>query len=71
MRTSLTTIDAGMTLDDITNAHPAAIEVFNRFGIDICCGGDVTLAVAAVRDNVPLDVLLRALDDVVFPARET
>ena len=51
------------TLDDITNRHPETIEVFNRFGIDICCGGAATLEEATRRDGVDLPTLQAALRD--------
>lgn len=39
-----------------TDAAPAA-----RFGIDVCCGGELPLAVAAEHHGVDLDRLLDAL----------
>ena len=64
-------LDVRDTLDDITNAHPTTIEVFNRFGIDICCGGDARLADAAARDGVDLDTLVRELEAAVTAAERT
>ena len=58
-----TTIDPTLTLDDITNRFPETIEVFNRFGIDMCCGGAATLGEAAQRDGVSLAELQTALRD--------
>lgn len=43
---------------------PGAGAVFQRFGIDLCCGGELPLAVAAERHGVELDRLLRELDAV-------
>lgn len=59
------TIQPGMTLDDITNRHPETMEVFNRFGMDICCGGGATLSEAAERDGVPLRALSDALEEII------
>ena len=59
------TIQPGMTLDEITNRHPTTIEVFNRFGMDICCGGGVTLSEAAERDGVSLRALTDALEEIL------
>ena len=53
--------DPVMTLNEITARYPATIAVFNDFGMDVCCGGDVPLAEAAVRDGVDLDALTAAL----------
>lgn len=55
-------IRADMTLDEITNGHRETIDVFNRFGMDMCCGGGATLAEAAERDGVRLAELEEALD---------
>lgn len=40
---------------------PGAQEVFARFGLDTCCGGDLPVAVAAEHHGVELDRLLEAL----------
>lgn len=56
-------IDPTLTLDEITNRFPETIEVFNRFGIDMCCGGAATLAEAAARDGVKLPELQHALHE--------
>lgn len=58
-------IQSGMTLDDITNRHPETLEVFNRFGMDRCCGGGATLSEAAERDRVPLRTLRDALEETI------
>lgn len=42
---------------------PDADEVFRRFGIDTCCGGELPLAVAAEHHEVELQALLEALAD--------
>ena len=41
---------------------PAAVAVFNRFGIDTCCGGTQTLAEAARAVGVAPEVLAAALE---------
>lgn len=40
-----------MTVNDAIRRFPAAVEVFNRHGIDACCGGAAPVAEAAVRDG--------------------
>ncbi len=51
----------GLTLHGIMERFPATASVFDRLGIHTCCGGDVTLEVAARRDGIPLPVLEGAL----------
>ena len=36
-----------MTVNDIIRLYPESVEVFNRLGIDACCGGDIPLPEAA------------------------
>ncbi|MBW7932661.1 MAG: DUF542 domain-containing protein [Gemmatimonadaceae bacterium] len=50
-----------MTLNEITLAVPAALEVFNRYGLDSCCGGAKTLALVCERHALDLDTLLKEL----------
>lgn len=53
--------DPALTVNQIIRLHPATVEVFNRFGIDACCGGAVPPAKAAERDGVSPDELMGAL----------
>jgi len=57
------------TVNDIIRRCPATVEVFNRFGIDACCGGAVPVADAAARDGADPQALRRALDEVLEGAR--
>lgn len=61
--------DALETIDpDETTVHEAVErvagggEVFRRFGLDTCCGGELPLATAAEHHGVDLDRLLGALE---------
>ena len=54
-------IDIVSTVNELVVRYPATIAVFNRFGIDSCCGGGVPLADAARRDGADVDALLAAL----------
>jgi regulator of cell morphogenesis and NO signaling len=60
-----TPIDNESTVNEIVAQYPASIEVFNRFGIDSCCGGRVRVADAARRDGADADAMLAALRAVV------
>lgn len=45
-------LDLSLTINELVLRHPETVEVFNRFGLDTCCGGGVTAADAARRDGV-------------------
>ncbi len=62
---STTNIDIVATVNEIVAQYPDTIAVFNRFGIDSCCGGGVPVADAARRDGVDLDALLAALQEAI------
>lgn len=50
------------TVHETMQRVPDADEVFARFGIDTCCGGELPLAVAAEHHGIDLDLLLDALE---------
>lgn len=56
-------IDTGLTVDAMVARHPETMPVFNRFGLDTCCGGGAPIADAARRDGANLDELVQALRD--------
>jgi regulator of cell morphogenesis and NO signaling len=58
-------LNADATVNEILTAHPAAVAVFNSFGIDACCGGDASLSEAARRDGANVDALRAALDELI------
>lgn len=49
------------TVNDTIARFPQAMAVFNRFGIDTCCGGGIAVAEAARLQNVDLALLSAAL----------
>lgn len=60
--------DRRKTLDpETTTVHealgeiPGAGDVFRRFGIDTCCGGELSLAATAEHHDVELDRLMGEL----------
>ncbi len=61
----LMTLDLTMTINDSIARHPATLSVFNRFGMDSCCGRGASLRDAATRDGVDADVLLASLLEVI------
>lgn len=57
----MTQIDPHLTVSELTRTVPGAFRVFERHGIDFCCGGKIPLAQACAEKQVPLDALLQAL----------
>lgn len=58
---SETRIGAESIVNEVIRTHPETVEVFNRFGIDACCGGAAPVRAAAVRDGADPHALLVAL----------
>lgn len=51
------------TVGEIAAAVPGATEIFRRFKLDFCCGGDVALDDAARQRGVDIAVLEKAIDE--------
>lgn len=62
------TINPNLTLNEVVRRYPAALGVFNAYGLDTCCGGALPIVEAARRHGLELSDLLAALEQV---ARET
>jgi regulator of cell morphogenesis and NO signaling len=58
-------IEPSLTINAIVARHPETIRVFNRFGLDTCCGGGVRVDEAAQRDAVDLETLRAALNQAI------
>lgn len=61
-------LDASLTINEIVARYPETIAVFNRFGMDTCCGGGVPVEEAARRDSLDLGQILAALRDAMEQA---
>jgi regulator of cell morphogenesis and NO signaling len=61
-------IDTSVAVNEMVARHPETMPVFNRFGLDTCCGGGAPIAEAARRDGVVLDELVKALSDALSAA---
>ena len=59
------TLDPAWTVNETVARYPATAAVFNRFGVDTCCGGGVPIAAAAAREGIDPDVLLAAVREAV------
>lgn len=56
-------ISKEMVVNDCIKLYPKTIGIFTQFKIDSCCGGAVSIEIAANRDGAPLDALMNALND--------
>lgn len=65
--TATTTLDPNLTINEIVARFPETIPVFNRFGLDTCCGGGVRIDEAAKRDGLDLTDVLSALREALDP----
>jgi regulator of cell morphogenesis and NO signaling len=50
------------TVRDIATENPAAVRVFEKYGIDYCCGGRVPLAEACATKNLDLSEVIASLE---------
>lgn len=55
----------GATVNALVREHPRTVEVFNRFGIDACCGGAAPVREAALRDGADPEALVAALEEAI------
>ena len=53
---------AAKTVRELAVENPAATRIFEKFGIDYCCGGDQSLEQACGRANVSVDQVLDTLE---------
>ena len=53
---------AEQTVREIALANPASARVFEKLGIDYCCGGTHSLRTACAQANVPVETVLGLLD---------
>ncbi len=54
-------ITGALSLNEIAAQQPRALEVFDRLGLDSCCGGAKTLALVCEKHQLNLDEVLRDL----------
>lgn len=56
-----TPITGDLSLNDITARQPRALEIFDRLGLDSCCGGAKSLSLVCEKHHLNLDDVLRDL----------
>jgi regulator of cell morphogenesis and NO signaling len=54
-----------LTVNETIRRFPATVEVFNRHGIDACCGGASLIADAAARDGADVERVLAELRQLI------
>ncbi len=65
-----TSIAPGDALNEIVARYPQALAVFQRFGLDSCCGGALPLETAVAHHGLDLEEVLAALRAAIeAPAR--
>ncbi len=70
MTTSEIELDCQWTVGQVIERYPATAAVFNRFGLDTCCGASVSVREAAHRDGVEGETLCAALHEAARSRRE-
>ena len=55
------------TVRDIATEYPAAVRVFEKYGIDYCCGGRVPLAEACATKGLNVDEVIGSLEAALAP----
>ncbi len=63
-------INVATTVRDLAVMMPGATRVFERLGIDYCCGGNRTLADACVKAKIPVEEVTASLTQAELPADE-
>lgn len=67
MATTIRALDCAQSVNEILTLHPATKMVFNRFGVDVCCGGSLSVQEAAHASGADRDALCDALQHAVQP----
>ena len=62
-------ISAEETLNAVVARYPQALPVLSQFGLGTCCGGALSLRMAARHHDLDLDALLAALQAAVQEGR--
>ena len=57
------TITEKTTVADIASAIPSSVRVFQRYGIDFCCGGKTAVGAACEARGIPLASITAAIEE--------
>ena len=58
-------LDCSLSVNAVLTIFPSTLPVFNRFGLDMCCGGDLSVADAARAADVDAETLCSALTSAI------
>jgi iron-sulfur cluster repair protein YtfE (RIC family) len=61
MTTTRTSLSPSLTLRELVETRPETLAVLAEYGMDACCGGDLTIERAAKAHGVELGVLIEKL----------
>jgi iron-sulfur cluster repair protein YtfE (RIC family) len=59
------TVAATETINELVARAPEVLPVLQRYGIDTCCGGSLSLETVAERHRLELSELLSALQEAI------
>lgn len=58
----MTTFHSETPIGQIVAEHPSSARLFERLGVDYCCGGDRSLRTACAREGLDADTVIRMLE---------
>lgn len=59
-------LDCSLTVNGVLATFPSTFRVFNRFGVDLCCSGALSVEDAARADGIDAVALCGALREATF-----
>ena len=63
-------VTGDMTINETIRERPATVAVFDRLGLDSCCGGALRIEEAAGRHGLALEVVLSELNAVALERQQ-
>jgi regulator of cell morphogenesis and NO signaling len=61
MMTNESIITPDLRINEVIRMIPSTVETFHELGLDACCGGDRTIAEAALAHGLSVQLVLEAL----------
>lgn len=58
----MTTFNSETPIGQIVAEHPSSARLFERLGVDYCCGGDRSLRTACAKEGLDADTVIRMLE---------